>query len=404
MIKFKDKKYSIRCLSLSLYIILLPLANLEIGVIGSFLKYVAFIPIFVNILYLKELKKVKINIGQILLLLFTIIIFASNIYTLDTGITIGRFKTYTLCTILIILTTMFPYNRDEIKFLRKSMVLSGISTALCVILFSGTIDDGVRLTLGESSIFREDPNYLCGYFMYPIIYVIDRISNKNKLKLMQKELLIDIILVFVFTIIVFMTGSRGGVIGIIVGVVSYYILNMILNKKSLNYIFKMTFYFIGIIIIISIIINNLPIELQSRYSINAVIENHGTGRFDLWQTSIKMYLNSDIIKQILGYGAGVVRLISVGGYTLWNVVHNFWIEVLLELGIVGIIIIGLCYISFVKIAFIKKDVISSASLIGVIMMTMSLSLFAYKPLWNIFIIISLYNVQEDNQIQCSKYL
>lgn len=381
-----NQRYSLRSIGLAIYICALPFANLEMGVIGSLLKYIALIPIGINLLMLIKNNKIRINSGQVWLFIFTILILISNLYSIDTSQSMQRGQTYVMFLILIVFSTMFPYSSEEINFLRNTLFLSGVMTAICVILFSGTLDGGVRLTLGATGIFREDPNYLCGYFMFPIIYAIDKCMNKSNERVYKQ-----IISILIFSIIIFMTGSRGGLIGIVAGIASYYLLDLIFNKKSIQRFLKVTIGVIVAVVMVNIIIGSLSVDLQQRYSIEAVLDSKGTGRFELWGATIKMYRQSDIISQVLGYGAGTVRLIYVEGLHLWNVVHNFWLETLLEQGFIGMVSIGISYWCFSKQAIKSKDIVSLASIIGFMAMTMSLSLYAYKPLWNVFIIISLYS-------------
>ena len=134
----------------------------------------------------------------------------------------------------------------------------------------------------------------------------------------------------------------------------------------------------------------LPKELTSRFDISNIIKGNGTGRFDLWRKSIEIFKHSTGYRMIFGYGAATIADISVDGIYIGRPAHNFWIENLLEIGILGVIILGIMYYKFLSIAYKNKDFISFASLMGMMFLSLSLSIQAFKPLWNILIIIGLY--------------
>ena len=381
----KNNIVSLKAYSLMLYIVLLPLANLRLGSIGSLLKWIALIPISINMLEILKEKKIRVNKANRWLLLYSIYLLLTVLYSIKPASSLVRVQTYFLFSLLIISVNSSPYSEYEINYIKISMVISSIITGILVLVFAEFID-GHRLTLG--GIFSEDPNYLVGYFIFSTIFCMSYFFKGEKFKISHKISLFIIIGFFLW--IVFLTGSRGGLIAIIAALGTYYLCEVINGKNKGRKILNLVLILIILSISVILLMKYLPKELTSRFDISNIIKGNGTGRFDLWRKSIEIFKHSTGYRMIFGYGAATIADISVDGIYIGRPAHNFWIENLLEIGILGVIILGIMYYKFLSIAYKNKDFISFASLMGMMFLSLSLSIQAFKPLWNILIIIGLY--------------
>ena len=143
------------------------------------------------------------------------------------------------------------------------------------------------------------------------------------------------------------------------------------------------------IIIISIAFNiasiMFPSSITERYDIAYTIDDGGSSRWYIWESVLQNYSNSTLFNQMIGTGAGTIR-----HHNHHNAVaHNIIIESLVEIGIVGTFILLIFYIAFFKKALKMKEYVVASSFLGYMIMTMSLSLYSYKPIWNIILLIIL---------------
>ncbi len=67
--------------------------------------------------------------------------------------------------------------------------------------------------------------------------------------------------------------------------------------------------------------------------------------------------------------------------------HNMFIENLIETGLIGLILYSVYIFSFWNSAKKSGDVFAAAVMAGMIVMSLSVSIYAFKPYWNIMIYI-----------------
>ncbi|EOU2000540.1 O-antigen ligase domain-containing protein [Clostridium perfringens] len=392
------EKLSIRCKLLIIYILSLALGTVNIPMGGSILKYIAIFPVLANLFYCFKTKKLIINKIHIMYLIYGFIMILSLFYTKYLTSVVDKLVTNGLFIVLLILASCNDYNKKEEYYIRLSMLWSARITAVLALALGGKIEAG-RLAL-TGNYFVEDPNYLCGYFLFAIIFILNNLMTKKGANVIEK--IINIIEIIMYLYVIIITGSRGGIIALGVSIGSYLLFWMIKSKKNIRTIISYAVIVIMLIVSFNIIINNLPTEIRNRFDINNMIKSRGTGRIDLWIEAENIYDNSNILNRLLGHGAGSIRSIEVNGYYMTNAVHNFWLEELIEQGWIGLILMTLINLYCIYITIKKKEYVLAATLIGIIGLTMSLSLRAFKPWWNLIIIISIVCNEKRNLYKSNK--
>ena len=127
----------------------------------------------------------------------------------------------------------------------------------------------------------------------------------------------------------------------------------------------------------------MPTEVTQRYDVSYTIKDGGAGREEIWKNVLYNYKNSPEFNKIFGWGAGTISYFNNRGM----VAHNIWIESLMEIGIIGVIVLLIFYFTYLKKAYTMGEYMIVASYIGYMIMTISMSLYSYKPIWNIIILI-----------------
>ena len=378
-------KKKIYMYSVMLYFICLPFGAMNIGRLGSLLKIVAVLPIFFGLSNFK-IKKSKVLLFQTLFVIYASL---SIIWTVNFDMSLSRAISYIELLILLYSASCFSFESDETEIIKKSMVWGSRFTAIIVLLF-GTFVYG-RLVL--RGVINEDPNYLCAYFSFGTIFALQKIINKSK----RIDILTGIFEVLLYLSIIFFTGSRGGLIAISASIAFYFI--AILGSKSKKKVVGIVIAFMSVILFCNVIIDYLPTELSARFSINDVVSSGGSGRTELWEQGIDVFSRSTFLRRMVGNGtATTMYIFSYYQYSRVNVVHNMFLEVLLELGVLGLILYAISILKFVKESFRFYDKYTFAVFICMIVMSLSTSIYTFKPYINImlFAIIMLNSINKEN--------
>lgn len=371
----KEEKEKIRLVTifLGIFLLLVPLDSLQLFGSISILRIFAIIPITLSLFYAKDF---RINKSIAYLFIFIFYIFIQIFYSISTSDTISKFVMYTMYFALVFLCTSIKYNEREIKFLNRIFAYSTIIAAISV-YFWGFYENG-RLTLHINSRTREDQNQFCGYFLVGTVYFIKNITEKRRI-------ILSSIFVVIFLFVALLTGSRGGLLAIALAIVTYLLFYSKNDKNKIKKILISIIIVIILIVSINGLLNLLSPDIAKRFSVKNVQESGGTGRTEIWKYYLNFFKESKILRKIFGYGAGTILNIYE------KVAHNNWIQLLIENGIMGEIIFILLMISLLKTSYRNNNVYLFSVLIGYIGLTMSLSLFSYKPIWGVMILILIKN-------------
>lgn len=138
-------------------------------------------------------------------------------------------------------------------------------------------------------------------------------------------------------------------------------------------------------------------DLLKRYDLYEITSSGGAGRLDIWFNGIEIWKK----KPVLGHGIGTfgeMHLVSAG---IWKVAHNVYLQILVELGLVGIILFiitiwRLLYNREMQESIIEKG--SQSAFIGILVVSFFLGTLNYDYLWVvIFLSTASRNVQEFNK-------
>lgn len=191
--------------------------------------------------------------------------------------------------------------------------------------------------------------------------------EKGRLKIVEM-LLIGVSFIF-FLLVIFMTQSAGGMLGVIVGVISiifFYLqsrYHFLLGKLQIKTIivFLLSFYLLANVAFL-LYLPNLTPNLSER-PLTRVYDNTITVRFCLWEGSV------DLIKQMPLTGAGLsgfpetYRNFVTCDPELLQYPHNLLLTFWVELGILGVISMGgLLVLAIIQL--FKNDTFHSLTIIS----------------------------------------
>lgn len=290
-------------------------------------------------------------------------------------ITVTVTQDMTLGFLTFILITLRIYNDREKEMIENIWVLVGVICIVAAFTSTEVLSDAEERAVIKIFGFEEDQNQFCAYFIMPVILCIKRISEKRKL---TPVYFVMILLMFYS---VLKTGSRGGLIGILLGVFAYIAVG-IKNKKT-----KIAIYVSAIVaalIVIFVIFPLLPETVTERYSVERVAEDKATGRFEIWEYLVNYTLKRP--ERVIR-GSGVLSSFDIllkapDKYFFNTVAHNTFVQVFSDQGIIGIILFLTVVVSCLLRPF-STDKAYSCAFVALMAFSMSLTFYVFKPYLNI---------------------
>lgn len=397
----ETEKLGYAALGIGLYFFLMPFDLISVGRIGSLLRVVALLPIGVIIF---NFNKCTLNSKEALfIILYVVYKQLSVIYTVFPTFTYPETSRLFSNALLIIILGCFYYmNTRELQFLKFSLFASTLLMILLLILFADFSAAG-RLTL-RTSANEADQNYIVGYLLYNIPFSVEQIVRK-------KRYICFLPIIIVYTLI-FMTGSRGGLITLFsVTVISVFGEIRKSNKSLRTYIIPLLIS-IGLAVAALIVLFQFmdPAVLE-RFSPDYVEEKGTTGRGEIWAYLIKLFMRAPLARELFGHGTAVTPFVNrINTRMAGHVAHNLWVDELITGGLIGLILLLLMHAAFLYVAVKCRDVFTTAAFFGFLTMCMNLSITSYKPMWNCMILIMLIHkhwkmahrhgvIQNDSSVQ-----
>ena len=376
--------------TLCLYLVSLPLNAINIGPFGSALKVLAIFPVFFAVFSGNPL---RINSMVGWLFVFTAFACLSIFWSVYLGGSFPRAITYILLFLLLVSGTFFDYTKKDIDTVQKALVWSSRITAVVVFLFAGVIEG--RLIL-KNSIIQEDPNYICCYYAFGIIYALSALTKKAR----PREKVFAALELLAYMYLVFASGSRGGLLAVGTGVLTYL---LFFRGEKRGSVTKRIVVMVVLYLTVDFAMDFLPAVLQERFDFQDAIESGASGRLDIWDNALHLFKNSNLLRQIFGQGTATVRwCMNYYHYSMDNVVHNMFLETLVELGVVGLILYSVAIFAFVKKALSQQDKFAFAVIMSMVVLSLSTSIYTFKPYFHIMLYIIICSNALPNRGECNE--
>lgn len=368
----------------ALYFLLAPFEDmLNLG-FGTILKYIA---LFLGMLIIVPLitGEIKINFNDPLIVIPFLLIaisWSSMLWTANLDVTISRNVAYTLLPLFFVIINMYNFNKNEVNLIKISVVLS-LMMLVCYVLLNYKefmILSYSRFTLNE----KNDPNNLAAHIIMPLFFTIINLTNDNR-----------IVKIFSFIMVIFsmlallLTGSRGAMLSVIIGLMYLFFLNI----KKINIKYLVILFFCGIIIFY-FINKYLPQDsIQRLFTIDSYIsDTEGyTSRSGIWKNIFNFILP---VMPIIGYGSGVAAYVLAGVYGYLKGVHNTYLNMIIEYGFIALpIFIFFIYNLYRKLKLNNKQKYISI-LISMLIIIFFLDSYAKKFFWNTLMILAIVAKEE----------
>ena len=363
--------------ALAFYILIVPLDAIKLFESFSFMRVLILIPMLCALPQVKS-QGLKMTKSGGLLFLFLCIIVFSVLYSVDISISKGAALSISLNAGVVLILSLFQIGKDEMSILKRAFLMSSWFAAFLMIVTSiTTISTTGRISISNGST-TQDANYVCGYLLYAVAFYTNEVFKGNG-RLRNTAIL------FFFAMMVFMTGSRGGLLAFLFCAVVTFLSCAAKGKNKIQATLVLMILAVLFIVISPYLIQYLPETVAERFSVAAVIKDKGTGRTVLWRNILDAFNMAPFIRKIFGYGIGT----SVHFTWTHLLAHNMWLEYLIGTGLIGTLFALLFYFRLSRICWKKDEMVILGTLMGYMMMSMSLSIMAYKPIWNVALLILL---------------
>lgn len=276
--------------------------------------------------------------------------------------------------LMFILIAMIDYSRREALVAKKSAVLGVGLLMLYMTFVPGTTrysnyQHRLELIAGNSNL---DENYLAAILLIGFAFVLYWLINQKTAKLKFKAIALLYCAGCIYYI--FATGSRSGLIAAMI------ILIVVLAGNIKKNTLAVLMLALLVIVIYPYVIELLPADLASRYSITALTGNtsESSPRLYIWAGLLGRLKGTRVL---IGFGAGSSAPITREVYVNNAAAHNFYIGQIVEFGIIGCGLIFTVIAGMGKQLLRNKDIDCLAVLCGTMVMGMFLDLLTTKFFW-----------------------
>lgn len=372
------RKPTIFSLLLALYFCLMVFDIFKIGASGTLLKYFALGMILVAVLSLLSARLIldKLFFWEAL---YLCLCFGSLLYSINFSASLSIFVSIALNFALIMLCGLVPCSQDDLKMIQRAVIVGSLLVIVVTFAFSDFSDSG-RLSV---AILQDtaDPNYLNGYTFFALGFFSYSLVSSSRYRLLSGAVCAFILY---FTL---MTGSRGALLAEATVFLAAIIINALRTKKKMKFIVIVSVIFAVCIFVFDYLLTILPPEVAQRFSADFIQEEGTSSRSEIWTALLGRFFDDRFFSILFGHGIGTSAFFNTFDS---HVAHNAFIDILIGTGIIGLIAYVTIFVLMLEKAWKSENYFMVAVLIGFIVMSMSLSLVTYKPIFNAFLYVEIY--------------
>lgn len=369
MQKLEKRQISPHCMLSCLYFLLLP-TTIAVNSSGNSILKLATVPIglfFLLTLVLSD-RKLHINGVHLALLLYTFSVVSTLFVNADSG-SVAHVIGYILNAAIYICLSVVPYNKAELELMEDVQILLLIILNLMTMLSDGTKFDRATLSIMGQTC---DPNYFVGFFIFPLTVAMKKVAS-------GKHPLFYLLLMGVSLYSIWLSGSRGGFLAVVVTVAAFAFLY---PSGFGNRMVFLAGGFVLILILWTVVKPLLPENIAARMSVTAVAETGGTGRTTIWKSMLRAIVDQPE-NLLFGRGIRAMHRLYIRGHWENMGAHNQVIQTIYNQGLIGLLsFLLLTGISFFRCVKRRKTV--AIAIIGMMALSVSLSFNqTTRTFWNL---------------------
>ncbi|MGN0818807.1 MAG: O-antigen ligase family protein [Christensenellaceae bacterium] len=352
------------------------------GILGSITKYYIFFLMLVLLFQNKFRLRLRPYIIPYMIWLayrFLTLFWTSNLY---------MFRQHVLSQIgmvaLLVVLTSQQFDRRILRNIVNTMWISSFIISFLAMIF-GQSYHGVVETRQVLVLFGQevDPNNQAAFALVGISIAVYFLFYEKKYKLPA------IITLFVNTVSMFMTGSRGGLVSMFAILIFVILFNK--TNSSISSIFKKLAIFAGVIFVIYFVLKNfIPPNITDRLFDIGGYEG-GSERTTIWKNALKL-LQED---WNLIFGAGWGDYFGYNGF--YNAMHNTYLAMLCDVGIIGFVLFFMPIVQKTLHCIKYKEYLPVMLLIAGFFPCFFLDAINKRFFWNVIIFMLIFVIDNNPQ-------
>ncbi len=356
----KDLREKIR-FPIIFYCIYIALCLYQTERLGTLLASVFLLTTIVTFIYSETKKNRGFSIQFESVILFLFLVYASVNMLINSGLESSYYRFAGLIVLFLVLINIQP-NKKEIKYVENIFLISTLIYAIDALAYCIT-NTATRFYHGKIEIFGTffDPNFIGINFVAASAFFLDRILHNQKL-------IINISCLAIMFLCIVYTASRGSFLAFLISssflIILYYKDKTVIIRKKILITFLCT---ILLYYIISYVSASYDIGWSRISSISMYDDN---GRFLLWNQSIELFKMNPI------FGNGYRIMYN----TYQRASHNTYLQILVEDGILGFILMLIFLIKMTIIAY-KNNRVLFVALIAMFVQIFFLDALDNRGVW-----------------------
>ena len=288
----------------------------------------------------------------------------------------NSYFTVFLNILLVVIACAVAFTTQDILLWKRCLIVAALVLGILAIVSPGQVGSEwvsgrvVPTIMGS----QQDPNEFCGYYLLPVAFMTYFGIQK------RKPVFIALLVFFLYT--VFMTGSRGGLMAVGVAFVAALVAAVRKDKHKALIGVAAVFTLLMLALNFEFILRLFPDAISSRYLLTDANTGTAGSRISIWSQLISAFLSSDVLQQLFGHGFGTTTLAN----SAHLVAHNVYIELLYDVGILGLLSFVGMLLAACFCALRRGDYVVLAAILGEAVLIISLSSFWSKTLWGLLIL------------------
>ena len=278
---------------------------------------------------------------------------------------------YLLCASfgVFLAASLHTYTDTEKRLMLTAVYASAILLIGIVLLKLGKASMTSRFSLDLGSYM--DPNYFTVCFCVITALLLNRVVKK-------RQVLLNCAILLSLLFIIFLTGSRGGLIANLVVCVLVFLFSNVPVRTKVVVLFAAG---IATALFLLFFLDHVPQKVLSRFTYQELLSTGGAGRSLIWQRALGFYQRQGLFRVLFGIGLSNFAMLGIGVSTSNAPAHNIVIQSLLEGGIVGLLLTANLFFQAFRTAFRGGNTIAVCALAGLLAGAMTVDMHIDRTLW-----------------------